>query len=239
MVSMCSNRIQPSDLSIPMALVSSCCFSCSGILFKVSEIDSLQTTFLFGVSSFLVGMLHFFSMARKVRKAPYKSYIKSALLGLIMGSISNFCYIFAMIHWNIGDVNVTATSVNFLASIIYERFFLNVKPHWLTISAALVGLSGLVSICKPNGGNEDYELFTNIIILVIITGGATINSVYLGFLQKIKSVPTFWHSSFYACGLMFIGPFLFVGEGGSVSWEPCDSFYRLLGVLGMDRKIIL
>ena len=177
-------------------------------------------------------MINFTCKAKTLDNDPYRTYIKSALIGLIMRSITNFAYIFSMIHWNTGDVNVTATAINFISSIVYERIFLKVKPHWLTIVGTLVGSSGLVASCKPSGGNEDYELITNLLILTVIAIGATFNSIYLGYLQKTKNISTSWHCCFYACGLTFVGPFLFMGKKEEIFWEPCGTFNRLSGVMG-------
>ena len=217
-----------------MVLVLSTTFaSVSGLLCKMSSLNGVEASWAMGVVGICISIATFCAFQdQKLKILITRSYLYSLANGIVLRGVGTYVYFLSLDYASATDSLVVVLFVSIVWSTFLEAARMEIRPHWLAVLSSIVGLIGMILMCKPDGfSNMDLDLtYLKGVLLACVSG--CFGSTYYVNVNKLSNIPALWHWVGYPIGLMFLTkPEISINKFELTSCSAMDRVVALLAVL--------
>lgn len=219
-------------LGVLVLMLSTVLASISGLLCKMSSLNGVEVSWAMGVigTCLSIGAVCLFQ-DQKLDVLLTKPYLKSLANGIVLRGVATYVYFLSLDYISATDALVIVLFVSIVWSTILEAIRLGIRPHWLAIISAIVGLVGMVLMCKPDGFVTMQVDLTYLKGIALAAAAGCIGSSYFVYVNKLSTVPPLWHWVSYPIGLLFLTkPEISINK---FQLSACSGFDRGLALLAV------
>ena len=219
-------------LGILVLILSTTLASISGLLCKLSSLNGVEVSWAMGVvgTCLSVGTFCMFQ-DQKLDVLLTRPYLKALANGILLRGLATYVYFLSLDYISATDSIVVVLFVGVVWSTILEAIRLGIRPHWLAVLSSVIGLIGMVLMCKPNGIADMDMDFKYLKGIALASTSGCVGASYFVYINKLNTVPALWHWVAYPIGLLFLTkPEISINK---FQLSACSGFDRCLALMAV------
>ena len=184
-----------------LLLLSTIFSAVSGLFCKLSSLNGVEVSWAMGVGGTFLSIMTFSLLRRGNEKVFSRPYLKALANGVVLRGLATYLYFLSLDYITATDSMVITLFVSIVWATVLEAIRLKIMPHWMAVVSAVIGLAGMVFMCKPEGlVNMDMDVtYLKGVSLSALAG--CLSSTYYVNVNKLGNVAALWHWVAYPIGL--------------------------------------